>query len=113
MLDEERLLPRDPAKAPRRGLLGAIRPSARIEGQVRSAREGAVEVRPLAGRGELNAFIKLPWQLYRGASNWIPPLLSERRRHLNRGHNPFFEHADAEYFLAWRGREPVGRISAH
>jgi hypothetical protein len=113
MLDEERLLPRDPAKAPRRGLLGAIRPSARIEWHAASAREGAVEVRPLAGRGELSAFIKLPWRLYSGASNWVPPLLSERRRHLNRGHNPFFEHANAEYFLAWRGGEPVGRISAH
>jgi GNAT superfamily N-acetyltransferase len=39
--------------------------------------------------------------------------VSERRRHLSRRHNPFFEHAEAEYFLAWRGSRPVGRISAH
>ena len=25
--------------------------------------------------------------------------------------NPFFEHAEAEYFLAWRDGEPVGRIT--
>jgi GNAT superfamily N-acetyltransferase len=62
-------------------------------------------------------FIKLPWRLYRNERNWVPPLISERKAHLDREHNPFFEHAEAEYFLAWRGRpghgEPVGRITAH
>jgi len=58
-------------------------------------------------------FIKLPWRLYRNEPNWVPPLLSERRRHLDRSKNPFFEHAEAEYFLASRDGEPVGRISAH
>jgi GNAT superfamily N-acetyltransferase len=37
----------------------------------------------------------------------------ERKRHLDREKNPFFEHAEAEYFLAWRDGEPVGRITAH
>jgi GNAT superfamily N-acetyltransferase len=58
-------------------------------------------------------FIRLPWRLYRNAPNWVPPLISERRRHLDRDHNPFFEHAEAEYFLAWRDGEVVGRITAH
>ena len=44
---------------------------------------------------------------------WVPPLISERKKHLDRRQNPFFEHAEAEYFLAWRGRTPVGRITAH
>jgi GNAT superfamily N-acetyltransferase len=39
--------------------------------------------------------------------------VSERRRFLDRDGNPFFEHAEAEYFLAWRDGEPVGRITAH
>jgi GNAT superfamily N-acetyltransferase len=62
---------------------------------------------------DLRTFIRLPWRLYEGIDNWVPPLLSERKRHLDRKRNPFFEHAEAEYFLAWRGREPVGRITAH
>lgn len=61
----------------------------------------------------MTAFIRLPWRLYRGAAEWVPPLLSERRRHLDRSRNPFFDHAEAEYYLAWRGGEPVGRITAH
>jgi hypothetical protein len=64
-------------------------------------------------RRELSRFIKLPFRLYASAPNWVPPLIAERKRHLDRGKNPFFEHAEAEYFLAWRGDEPIGRISAH
>jgi hypothetical protein len=72
-----------------------------------------IEVRPVRGRSELRTFIRLPWRLYEEVDNWVPPLISERKRHLDRRRNPFFEHAEAEYFIAWRGREPVGRITAH
>ena len=71
------------------------------------------EIRPVRSRRERETFIRLPWRLYQGQANWVPPLLSERRRHIDRGRNPFFEHAEAEYFLAWREGQPVGRISAH
>ncbi|HWY89352.1 MAG TPA: hypothetical protein VNY31_01640 [Solirubrobacteraceae bacterium] len=73
----------------------------------------AVEIKPVASRGELNEFIKLPWQLYRGEPNWVPPLLMDVRKRLDRKRNPFFEHAEGEYFLAWRDGRPVGRVSAH
>jgi hypothetical protein len=58
-------------------------------------------------------FIKLPWRVYRNEPHWVPPLVSERKKFLDRRKNPFFEHAEAEYFLAWRDSRPVGRISAH
>jgi hypothetical protein len=76
-----------------------------------------VEVRPVRSGRDLGRFVKLPWRLYRDEPRWVPPLIAERRRFLDRERNPFFEHAEAEYFLAWResgsGGEPVGRISAH
>jgi GNAT superfamily N-acetyltransferase len=71
-----------------------------------------LEVRPVSSRGELTRFIKLPWRLYRNELRWVPPLISERRKFLDRDGNPFFEHAEAEYFIAWRDGEPVGRITA-
>jgi GNAT superfamily N-acetyltransferase len=74
---------------------------------------GALEVRPVAGRRDLATFIRLPWQLYRDSPNWVPPLISERRRHLDKRRNPFFQHSEAEYFLASRGEQAVGRITAH
>jgi GNAT superfamily N-acetyltransferase len=72
----------------------------------------ALEVRPVASRRELNTFIKLPWRLYRNEPNWVPPLVYDRKRFLDRSRNPFFKHAEVEFFLAWRGEEPVGRITA-
>ena len=73
----------------------------------------SLEVRPVRSRRDLSRFVKLPWRIYRNEPRWIPPLLFERRRYLDRSKNPFFRHAEAEYFLAWRDGEPVGRISAH
>jgi hypothetical protein len=72
-----------------------------------------VEVQPVASRRDLARFIKLPWRLYRNEPRWVPPLISERKRFLDPVRNPFFEHAEACYFLARRGGEVVGRISAH
>jgi GNAT superfamily N-acetyltransferase len=71
-----------------------------------------VEIRPVAGRRELRTFIKLPWRLYRNEPNWVPPLLMDLRKRLDRSRNPFFEHAEAEFFLAWRDGRAVGRITA-
>src|SRR6478609_4112077 len=71
-----------------------------------------VEVRPVASKRELKAFIRLPWRLYRNEPHWVPPLLMDLRKRLDREHNPFFAHAEAEYFLAWRDGRPVGRITA-
>jgi GNAT superfamily N-acetyltransferase len=71
-----------------------------------------VEVRPVASKRELKAFMRLPWRLYRNEPNWVPPLLMDLRKRLDRERNPFFEHAEAEYFLAWRDGRAVGRITA-
>jgi GNAT superfamily N-acetyltransferase len=74
---------------------------------------GDLTVRPVRSRRDLNRFIKLPFALHRDAEHWVPPLVSERRRFLDRSKNPFFDHAEAEYFLCEREGEVVGRISAH
>src|SRR5947209_2776885 len=71
-----------------------------------------VEVRPVASKRELKAFMRLPWRLYRNEPHWVPPLLMDLRRRLDRKRNPFFKHAEAEYFLAWRDGRPVGRVTA-
>jgi hypothetical protein len=73
----------------------------------------ALEVRRVQGRRELRAFVGLPWRLYRDERNWVAPLRMDVKRRLDRRRNPWFEHAQAEYFLAWRDGRPVGRISAH
>ncbi|MEA2427518.1 MAG: hypothetical protein QOF37_1146, partial [Thermoleophilaceae bacterium] len=57
-------------------------------------------------------FIRLPWRIYRTSPQWVPPLIFERKQFLSPKKNPFFEHGEAQLFIAWRGRTPVGRISA-
>ena len=72
-----------------------------------------VEIRPVAGRADLRRFIRLPFRLYRREPKWVPPLLMDEGKRHDRRRNPFFRHAEAEYFLAWRDGRPVGRITAH
>ncbi|NIM63522.1 MAG: N-acetyltransferase, partial [Acidobacteria bacterium] len=43
---------------------------------------------------------------------WVPPLRRDIRVLLSRVKNPFFEHGDAEYYVAERGGRVVGRIAA-
>jgi len=73
----------------------------------------SLEIRPVAGRRDLRRFIRLPFELYRNEPRWIAPLLLDMRNRLDRKRNPFFEHADVQYLLAWRDGRPVGRVSAH
>lgn len=71
----------------------------------------AVEIRPVGSRRELKRFVDLPFRLHAGTP-WVPPLKLERRMFLSRRLNPYFKHGEAEYFLAWRGDQVVGRITA-
>jgi GNAT superfamily N-acetyltransferase len=75
-----------------------------------------LEIRPVHSKGDTRRFLELPYRLYRDyrfEPNWVPPLRFERRQHIDRRKNPFFEHAEAEFFLAVRDGRVVGRISAH
>jgi GNAT superfamily N-acetyltransferase len=69
-------------------------------------------VRPVRGRRDLDRFMKLPWAIYRDDPSWVPPLLMDLKTALTPGKHPYHEHADVEYFLAWRAGRPVGRIAA-
>jgi GNAT superfamily N-acetyltransferase len=71
-----------------------------------------VTVRPVEGNRDLKRFIELPYRLRRDDAQWVPPLRYERRQFLDRRKNPYFEHAESEYFLAERDGEVVGRITA-
>ena len=71
-----------------------------------------IEITQVASRADRDAFIKFPWRIYADDPVWVPPLLIERKKFLNRKKHPFFEHGDAALFLARAGGEIVGRIMA-
>jgi hypothetical protein len=72
----------------------------------------SVSIRPVRTRRELKRFVKVPFRLHRDRPQWVPPLILERMEFLNRKKNPWFQHGEAEFFIAERDGEPVGRISA-
>ncbi|HEX9165894.1 MAG TPA: hypothetical protein VF862_08285 [Gemmatimonadales bacterium] len=61
---------------------------------------------------ELRRFVALPYRLHARDPLWVPPLRRDVRLLLDRTQNPFFDHAEAEYFLAERGGRVVGRVAA-
>jgi hypothetical protein len=73
---------------------------------------GRLSLRAVERPAEDDAFVRLPWAIYRDDPAWIPPLLMERREHLDPRKNPFFETAETRFWLALRDGRPVGRISA-
>ncbi len=77
-----------------------------------AAADSALSVEEVVGPAALGAFLKMPAALYRDDPNWIPPLIFERRMHLDPRKNPFFRQAEVAYWLVRRDGRAVGRISA-
>jgi len=56
--------------------------------------------------------MKLPYRIYRDDPQWVPPLLDELKKVLDKTKHPFHQHADSAYFIARKNGEVVGRITA-
>jgi hypothetical protein len=72
-----------------------------------------ITIRPVLTKADKKAFIDLPFRFYGNDPNWVPPLKDEVYGLITPGKNPWFEHGEAELFLAMREGKVVGRISAH
>lgn len=71
-----------------------------------------LEIVPVTNAREMRQFIRFPWNIYRKDPFWVPPLLMDMKKLLNRREHPFFRHSSADFFLARRNGECVGRIAA-
>jgi len=63
-------------------------------------------------KAEVKQFVELPYRLYKDCPQWVPPLYMDAYLPLNRQKHPFFEHSEADFFLARQNGEVVGRICA-
>ncbi|WP_265530547.1 N-acetyltransferase [Sphingomicrobium marinum] len=70
-------------------------------------------IRPVETGADKKKFVDVVWSIYADDPYWVPPLKSEVHGLLNEKKNPWFEHGRLQLFLAERGDEVVGRISAH
>ncbi|SER20750.1 hypothetical protein SAMN05216522_11441 [Rosenbergiella nectarea] len=70
-----------------------------------------ISIEKVASKQDLKAFINFPSTLFVGDENWIDPLFVERVEHLSKK-NPASDHVVWQAWLAKRGAEVVGRITA-
>jgi hypothetical protein len=70
-----------------------------------------VEIRELDQGGKLKDFLGVVDYIYRGDPNYVRPLDLDVKSRIARS-NPFFEHAEAAFFTAYRNGWCVGRVSA-
>lgn len=61
---------------------------------------------------QVKRFVDLPYKLYKDCPQWVPPLFIDAYLPLKRKKHPFFEHSEADFFLAVRDGQVVGRICA-
>ena len=73
---------------------------------------GEISIKRVNSRAERNAFVDLAWDIYKSDPHWVPPLKDEVHGLINAKRNPWFGHGIAEFWLAERDGQIVGRISA-
>ena len=73
---------------------------------------GNVSIKPVISRADRREFVDLVWKIYETDQHWIPPLKDEVHGLIDPKRNPWFGHGRAQFWIAERNGEPVGRISA-
>lgn len=73
--------------------------------------QAAISVEVVSGRKPMRHFLALPHRVYASDPAWIAPLNVMKREQVSPA-NHFFEHARFCAWVAYRGGEPVGRITA-
>ena len=63
-----------------------------------------------SNKRDVRRFLNFPFELYHHTPQWVPPFESDARRMLDRRRHPFYQHSDADFFLALKTDRIVGRL---
>lgn len=61
---------------------------------------------------QVRRFVDFQYRLYEGHPQWVPPVRADIEVMLDRAKHPYYEHSDADFFVAESDGEVVGRIAA-
>jgi len=71
----------------------------------------AIEIKEVTNKKLFNAFLDLPYRLYKDHKYHVPPLRFDEAATLNKAKNPAFDYCEARYWLAYKDGKVVGRIA--
>lgn len=71
-----------------------------------------ISIQEVSTRKQKKDFIKLTDKIYTNYPNYVPLLKVDLANFMKRQH-PFYQHGDAQFFLAYQQGKPVGRICAY
>ncbi len=72
----------------------------------------SIETVDTNNKSQVKRFVQFYYDLYKDCPEWVPPFYGDAYLPLNRKKHPFFEHSDADFFLAVDDGRVVGRICA-
>ena len=70
-----------------------------------------IDIRKVTCRRELDDFVRLPREMYRGVPQYVPDLERDVAGLLNKKDNPGLEFSDIQFFVAYHSDVPIGRIA--
>ena len=70
-----------------------------------------IKVKQVLNSSDLELFIKFPMELYKGNPYYVPPLINEEKSIWMKEENPALQYSEAAQFLAYKGKNIVGRIA--
>ena len=59
-----------------------------------------INVYPISGSAGIKKFVKSQFKFYKNDPNFVPKMIAESTKQLNKEKNPFFEHSDIQLYLA-------------
>ena len=62
-------------------------------------------------KDQVRRFIDVQFRLYQDCPQWVPPIRMDMFDVMNRGKHPYYAHSTADFFIAVRDGEDVGRIA--
>jgi GNAT superfamily N-acetyltransferase len=70
-----------------------------------------IELLDTAQKAQRRRFSHLPFQFYVNTPHWAPPILIDVEAAMDRNKHPFYEHSEADFFIAVRDGRDVGRLA--
>ena len=71
-----------------------------------------IRLKKIINKKEMKQFVTFPFSLYKNNKYWVPPIIKDEVNNFDPKKNPVFENADAQFFVAIRNGEIVGRVAA-